>query len=485
MQERYIATADLGSSKIALCVARVIDEDVQVIYYRQTPSDGIRYGSVFNPKRASIALGNAISNAEEELHIKILQVVVGLPRYGVRQENGTAQLTRTDPRTCISQEEIDALKATAIQSYPLSEEDREEIYGAVAQSFSVEDLFNASENDVVGATSELMNGNFKIFVGARKPVENIDSLFNELGVAPAIKCFTPISTAEAVLKESEKENGVALIEMGAGVTSLTIYRGGILRYYGSIPFGGKTITTDIKHECAFTERLAENIKLAFGACMPEKLQSMSEKIIQIDDEEVGSYEQLPVKYLSEIITCRVHEIMEAILFLIQESGYADKLRSGVVITGGCADLANLGNMIKEQSGYNYRIGYPNTRDFSCDGCGEIKECGAVASVGMLLEARKDRYLNCVDKPEPVESEVEVVEEEPVIAPGEEAVKDTVFDKGSFEEVKPPKVKKVKETGRKKDFGEVKWFKQLNQKVGELFDNTIGSLYDSAGENNEQ
>ena len=66
--ERYIAAADLGSSKIALSVAKIEGDDIQVIYYKETPSDGIRNSYVFNPKRAAGPLKAAISEAEEELN---------------------------------------------------------------------------------------------------------------------------------------------------------------------------------------------------------------------------------------------------------------------------------------------------------------------------------------------------------------------------------------------------------------------------------
>ena len=51
MDERYIAAVDLGTSKIALSVARVEGDDVQVIYYDEEPSDGIRYSYVYNPTK--------------------------------------------------------------------------------------------------------------------------------------------------------------------------------------------------------------------------------------------------------------------------------------------------------------------------------------------------------------------------------------------------------------------------------------------------
>ncbi len=482
--ERYIAAADLGTSKIALSVAKITGEDVQIIYYRETPSDGVRYSCVYNPKRAAEPLRKAIQMAQDELNIKILQLVIGLPRYNVRQEVASARMERSNPDSCISREEVNTLKKMAIDDYPVADESKETIYGAVAQSFSADDeLVCASESDVVGTVSDCLEGNFKIFLGSLKPLRNIDIMLNDVGVAPAYKFFLPNSVAQSVLNEEEKDNGVALVEIGAGVSSVTIYRGKILRHYSSIPFGGKNITADIRYECGFNEKLAENIKLAFGACVPDKLQSLSEKIIQINDDETGSYEQLPVKYLSEIIDARTREIIDAVLYQIQESGYADKLRNGIVVTGGGANLVNLPNLLKEMSGYNVRIGYPRTRTFSADGCDGIGEMSAAASIGMILEAKKDYRLNCIeDAPlaaDNAREESQDATQEPEKtqqAPDAEVHQGELFE-GEILQPNRDENQKKKKDGK----GRLTW-KRLRDKVNNTFegafDNTLGNLFDS-------
>jgi cell division protein FtsA len=189
------------------------------------------------------------------------------------------------------------------------------------------------------------------------------------------------------------ENGVALIDFGGGSTSVTIYHGKVMRHYASIPFGGKNITDDIKSECQISERLAENIKLAYGACMPEKLQSLSEKVLQIMSSNNEPSKQITVKYLSEIITARIEEIIMAILYEIEESGFGDMLKSGLVITGGVAETANLSNFIYELSGYRVRTGYPKGQ-FSTVGCNGIKDPSAATSVGLILAAKDELGINC-------------------------------------------------------------------------------------------
>lgn len=502
MQERYIATVDLGTSKLALCVAKVAGENVQVIYYKERPSDGMRYNSVFNPRRAAVPLRAAIAEAEDELQIKITQVVVGLPRYNVRQETGEAKIPRSNPSMLIEEEEIESLKSLALDSYPLSDIDGEVIYGAVPQSFSTDDVIG-NEEDVVGTSSETLAGNFKIFVGKKKAAKNIDAMLNDAGVVLAQAIFPPAAVGEAVLKNDEMMNGVALMEMGAGITSVSIWQGGIMRYFGYIPFGGKSITNDIRMECAFDDTLAENIKLAFGACLPEKLQSMGDKILQINDEQNGTYENLPIKYLSEIITSRCREIVNAILFLIQESGFADRLRCGIVLTGGGANLPNLANMIKDMSGYTVRVGFPLSSKFSSDGCPGIGEAEASTSIGLVLEAAADPYLNCISDGEmqlELDTKAPATETAPAPAPApekDEPVRTTLFGEDEFEKIetkivkeprkrdtKPAKPTKVQKPRQETEHTGIIW-KKITGLFRDSFDNTIGELYDEMGGNNQK
>mgnify|MGYP002516009491 CR=1 FL=1 len=397
MEERYIASVDLGTSKLAVCVARIQGQNVEVVYYKESPSLGISYSYVLNPGKVKSVLKTAISEAQQALRINIQQVVVGLPRWYVRQETASASIKRPDPDDLIQESEIKELKSMALESYPLEDSTKEVIYGAVAQSFSTEDSISEPENDIVGMAADTLEGNFKVFIGNRRYSSNIDNVFNDIRIAIAKKYFTPGITARAVLKSEQMENGVALIDIGAGVSSVTIFKDKIMRFYAAIPFGGNSVTNDIKSECNFSFELAENIKKAYGACMPNKLSSLGEKTIQIVDEDGNATAQVSVKYISEIITARMKEIIEALLFKIQESGYAseDILRAGVVVTGGGAELVNCANFIKALSGYSVKIGRPR-RFFSCEGCPEASETSAATSMGMILSAKSDRSLNCIN-----------------------------------------------------------------------------------------
>ena len=442
MDERYIAAIDLGSSRISLGVAQVQGDNTQIIYFDSVPSEGVRTGAVFNPQRCGSKIRELLDKAEEELKIHIHQIVTNYPKYGAEQQLATGELPRTDPMSSITDEELDSLKNVSLDSYPLENSATQLIYGAVVQSFATEEYINAREDDVVGMISAKLFGNYKLFIGSKRTSDYIDAACNMAQIAISDKYFGPEVEGKAVLTIDEMENGVALINMGGGVTSVTVYHKGILRYYGAIPFGGRTITEDIRYESGFSESLAENIKLAFGACMPDKLQNLSDKILQVDCGEDIPPKNLSVKYLSEIVTARQKEILEAVLWHIQKSGLADNLRSGVVLTGGGCELVNTANLLKDISGYSVRIGAP--RRFFTTGCEGLNSPAATTCAGLIMEARKHPHINCAEVPETIEVEMAPPQN------GELFQEETVFEQPQAESAAPAKEKKTEPRKPKKE-----------------------------------
>lgn len=492
--EQHIVAVDLGTSKIALIVAKIYGDDVQVVYYKETASAGIQYSGVSNMVQACTPLTHLVKDAEEALNIKINHAVIGMPKWPIRQESNSGKIMDRGDYTEILQEDVDNLKRFAQETYPLQSVEREAIYGAVAQSFSDGESFQIKEADIVGMSSDVLEGHFKIFIGKRKELMNADSLLAKAGLSAVKKYFNADATAQVVLNETEMENGVALVDIGGGSTSVTIYHDSIMRHYASIPFGGKNVTQDIKSELQITERLAENIKLAFGACIPEKLQNMSEKVLRIVDNNTDQDKQVPVKYLSEIITARMEEIIEAVLYEIKESGLAEHLRCGIVITGGAAQTANLGMLINEMSGYKVRIGYPrkDVSEYDVDG---THETSASSALGLLMAALRDNMVSCaVDMYEPesrpmeveTKKEEEPVEEVEVIEDTEEVaeeMEEEIEEAEEAEEVKERKPREEKPKEEKWKFLKVLWGKA--QSIGEELNKYVDGITDSDDEDNNE
>lgn len=385
METKHIVTIDPGTTKTALTVTEISGNNVEIVFYKKIPSEGIRYSYVFNSKQAGDTIRTLVQEAEKELQIKIRSAVVGMPKYSIRKEAGDAEVVM-NPEECITRKNVEDLKSDALRSYPVKDSQNEELYGAIAQSFSNGDEIGLTEDDIVGVSCDCFSGDFNLYVGKKKYLSNINVAFKRIGLEVQQLFFTPEAMGKALLTKGEMDSGVALVDIGGGATSVSVYYKGILRHFASIPFGGKSVTADIMTECMISEDIAEKIKTGFGGCMPDKLQNLSEKTLFISSDSEIPGIQIPVKFLSEIITARMKEIIEAILYEIQCSGFADNLRSGVVLTGGGAKLLNCANWFKELSGYETRVG--RTRSlFSAAGCEDFFDTDAAVSAGLILAAK--------------------------------------------------------------------------------------------------
>lgn len=387
--ERYLASIDLGSTKTALCIALAQGSDVKIIYYKELPSEGILNGRVLIPRQAEAVVERLIADAEKELMMKIRGVVVSMPRADVVAVTAQAGIERKEPEEFISAEDIQTVREAALESFPLPDEGRLAIYEAVAAGFTIDDGITLSAKDVEGALSTSLKGSFHLFVGKRQSLLAVDKIFSGTSLTVQRKYFLPEVTAGAVLRKEELNNGVALVDIGGGVTSVSVFYGGILQYYAAIPFGGKNVNRDIATECWIHESLAENIKKRFGACSAENLGSDKDKVLQI--RLVEPYWEVSVKYISEIIGARYRELIDAVLYHIGQSGIVP--RCGIVLTGGGSEQRGLDALVREMSGLNVRLG--NCRRVFTSSVGSFSgRLSATSVVGMILAASEDEVGDC-------------------------------------------------------------------------------------------
>ncbi|MBQ0077034.1 MAG: cell division protein FtsA [Bacteroidales bacterium] len=471
MQDRYAVTVDLGTSNISLCVAQLSAGTADVVFYKSLPSEGVKHGKVINPLNCGNVLRRLINEAEEALDLTITQAVLAYPSYKVKQQYQIAEVERGDD--FITEEEVLNLEATAREEFASSCAEGETIYGSVAQSFNVEDLYQASREDVIGTSSSTLSGNFKIFRGAKRPVENADKVFNHIGKGITREVFTPVISGRIALTEEERENGTALVEIGGGVTSVSIWSGGTLRFFDSFPFAGKSVSLDIKSECSIKEALAENIKLAYGACNPDKLQNLADKVLLIVDEETGDNKKLPIRELCAIVDARMREICEAILWLIARSGMADRLKGGIVLCGGGCQIVGLHSLLREMGGFKVRRAFPNCPKVGVQGFPELENCDAVAQIALLAYCAEDQRLLCTTERQNQGTMFAAAE------PAQDEPKSTPVETTAPAPAAQESGKKQKDT-KKKDKKESSGLLSL---FGKLADETMSVSYDQTDNNN--
>ena len=117
------------------------------------------------------------------------------------------------------------------------------------------------------------------------------------------------------------------------------------------------ITSDIKEGCSILLRQAELLKIQYGSAMGDT--AASDKVVTIPGISGREAREISFKNLAYIIQARMEEILDAVAYEIDNSGFAEKVSAGIVITGGGAMLRGLPQLIKYKTGYDVRVGYPN------------------------------------------------------------------------------------------------------------------------------
>jgi cell division protein FtsA len=168
--------------------------------------------------------------------------------------------------------------------------------------------------------------------------------------------LSPIATASATLSEDEKELGCAMIDFGAGTTSVVVYYKNILRHVGVLPFGGETISKDIQ-DLKLSEQAAEKLKVKYGSAMEELAEDYCISVPAAGGKEGKMVDN---KFLAGVIEARTEEILKYACGQIEMSGFADHVDE-IVITGGASQLSNLTEKLKLHTGKNVRIGIPDQK----------------------------------------------------------------------------------------------------------------------------
>lgn len=388
----YVAAIDLGTTKVVTLVGERTESGYRVLAYKEAPSKGVMRGEVVNIQNVLDSLLPTINDIKTEHSIEINEVYVGIAGQNIKCISARLKRNRGKSDDLISESEIeDMMREMSISRVSAGEK----ILHVIPQSYNVDDHIGV--DTACGMTGTTIEADYKLFIGKVNSVEHSRLVINRASLKLRELILEPVASAKAVLTEDEMELGVAMIDIGGGTTDLLIYHDNIIRHTAVIPFGGNSITEDLRQGCGVSLRNAEQMKIQYGSCYsdyaPENRTVVIPGIGGVDNREVS------FKLIANIIEARVEEIIEAVMYEIENSGFIDKLGAGVVITGGGSQLTNLKQFVKFKTGYPVRIACP-VNNISHDSMQDIFKPSSSTAVGLLMlgcemnRERKEEIAQC-------------------------------------------------------------------------------------------
>ena len=352
-KSEIIVGLDIGTTKITAIVGKK-DEygKLEILGTGKAVSNGVSRGVVANIDKTVDSIKIAVEDAEKESGITIDEVYVGIAGQHIKSLQHRGEMVRDDTDVEITKSDLDKLDDNMFKLVTIP---GEEVIHVIPQEYTVdgEDFIQ----DPKGMAGVHIEANFHIITAKSAAVKNIIRCVTKAGLKPKDLILEPFASAEAVLDNDELQEGVCLVDIGGGTTDIAIFLDGIIRHTAVIPFGGNVITKDIKQGIQILEKQAEMLKVKFGSAMSSSTKE--NVIVSIPGLRTKDPKEVSVKNLSAVIEARMKEIIDLVNYQIKSSGYFDKLMTGIVLTGGGAQLRNLPQLFSYITGKEVRIGLPN------------------------------------------------------------------------------------------------------------------------------
>ena len=347
-KKNYVVAIDIGTSEIVIAVGSLAEEGVLNIETVVAEScDGMLAGLVDNSQMVTDSLRRAKEKAEQQAGIAITDAYVTISGKFVRCARYTDHVFVEDADNCISQRDVNALSERMRNVKSADGEIIMEHFPINYKGTSGSEMKNP-----VGSYSPQLSSTYNFILCEHMAKDRLLRVFMGVGIKIRNLYAGAAVIGESVLNNDEKEEGVAVVDIGTGVTDVAVYYGGVLRYIATIPMGGAVINADIRaYAGTIPAKMVESLKCRYGSAV---VSQTPDELITVKG---GSRAIKPIQRLNlaAVIEARMSDIAEYVWTEIKESGYAKKLAAGIVLTGGTSALANIADLFQKITKQEVRV----------------------------------------------------------------------------------------------------------------------------------
>lgn len=375
--KRFVTGLDVGTENVRAVIASVNKNgEIAIVGYNEGKSAGMRKGVPANLAGPASAIDKMLGDAERMGGYDVRNAYVSI--------NGSTVIsTHTEGMIAVGtvEHEIDSEDLARVEDVAVS--------GRIPANRNVLDVIpleyaldgQGSIKDPLGMSGARLELRANV-VSALTP--NFDNLKKATAAAdvqaerliPAV-----VAAARAVLTEKQKENGVAVIDIGASTTGIAIYEENDLQYVGVIPAGSNNITNDLAIVLAIDPELAEEIKIRF---VTGNFDSDKNPVIKINSS--GKERNFDRKEVEAIVRARLDEILGEVRKRLKSAKYDQRLPEGIILTGGGAKMRDIDLFAKNALEAAVKIGIPH----STGGVSEsIEKPEFATAIGLALLAAEE------------------------------------------------------------------------------------------------
>ncbi len=351
---------DIGTSRVRCVIGEVSESGmVDVVGIGQAEARGLKRGIVGKSELVTESIKKAVEDAERISGLEVQLVSINLSGEHLRGENKHGVVAVTGMGREINAEDVDrVIESASAMQLPVGWE----VVERLSQEFIVDGQDGIVEP--VGMRGARLEAKVHVIISPGVGRQNAVKAVHNAGLEIEGMSLEPLAAAEAVMTDDDREYGSALVNIGADLTSLVIFQGGTVKHTAVFPFGSMHFTKDIAVGLRVSISEAERIKREFGAVsMPWLSEEERREIIEITPVGKNQVRQLSREILCDMLQPRAVEILEHIAIEVKRATGERQLSSGIILTGGGANLNGMVEVAEQIFDAPTRIGVPERDRF--------------------------------------------------------------------------------------------------------------------------
>lgn len=348
--EIYVSL-DIGTSSVKVIIGEMVNDSLNIIGVGNVKSEGLRKGSIVDIDETVHSIRKAIEQAERMIGMEINKVIVGVTGNHVMLQpcHGVVAVS-SENREITNDDVARVIDAAQVISIP----PEREIIDVIPKQFIVDGLDEI--NDPRGMIGVRLEMEGTIITGSKTILHNTLRCVERSGLEILDITLQPLASGAFALSKDEKNLGVALVDIGGGSTTISVFEQGFLRATSVLPVGGDHITKDISIGLRTSTEDAEKIKTKHGHAFYD--HASEEEVFSVPIIGSDQHQQFNQLEVSDIIEARMEEIFDLIQNEIRRLGIRD-LPGGYVLSGGVANTQGILELAQVVFQNRVRIAIPD------------------------------------------------------------------------------------------------------------------------------
>ena len=343
----FVASIDIGTEKIALLVAEREDDDhLRIIGHNICPSRGVRRGSIFSIDSLSREISKLIKKTEESFGIDLALFRVNISDTHLTCIDGKGKVPVNE---FVSTEDLDAVLESAMA---ISTPTNKEKLHIIKKKFTINETVVV--DDPMDMEAQVLESKVHIITVSSSSVRNVENCLKQSELEVDKIVLNSVAKSQALLSQEDKNSGVCLLDIGAGVTSYSVYREEGIIQSGIIAMGGDEVTQSIAY--AFDTSLEEAKRLKENYGVAKTLPQSDDKFIDFIQANNKEERQLSSLDLSEVIEESYRAIFEELKNELKHRNLDSIIKSGFVLCGGGSEIGSIEELVRDFFSKRVKLG---------------------------------------------------------------------------------------------------------------------------------